>query len=305
MSIRIATRRSELALVQARGVAARIAAALGAETELVPLETRGDRLQGARLAELGGKGLFVKEIEEALLDGRADVAVHSAKDLPAELAAGLRLAAFPPRADPRDALVGRGRGLRFEDLPPAARIGTGSVRRTAQLLAARPDLRVVPLRGNVSTRLRKLDEQGLDALVLACAGLDRLGLADRIGQRLAPELLLPAPGQGILALETRADDPLADALAAVGDAWASRAARAERAFLARVEGDCRVPVAALAEPDGDALRVRGLVASLDGARLARGEARERDPERAGDAAARAMLADGGKEILDSLREAEL
>ena len=302
MTIRIATRRSELALAQARAVAARIARILGAETELVPLETRGDRLQAVRLADVGGKGLFVKEIEEALLDGRADVAVHSAKDLPAELAPGLCLAAFPERADPRDALVGRAPGLRFHDLPRSARIGTGSVRRTAQLLAVRPDLEVVPLRGNVPTRLRRLDEQGLDALVLACAGLERLGLAERIGERLAPELLLPAPAQGILALETRAGDPLAGALGAVGDAWAARAARAERAFLARVEGDCRVPVGALAEPDGDAVRVRGLVASLDGARLARGAARDRDPERAGDAAARAMLADGGKEILDSLRE---
>jgi hydroxymethylbilane synthase len=304
MRVRIATRRSELALVQARRVAGQIESILGAETELVSLQTRGDRLQSVRLADVGGKGLFVKEIEEALLDGRADVAVHSAKDLPAELAPGLLLAAFPERADPRDALVARRKGARFDDLPRGARIGTGSVRRTAQLLAARPDLQVVALRGNVPTRLRKLEEQELDAVILACAGLDRLGLAHRIDERLAPEILLPAPTQGILAVETRAGDALARDLTALGDPASARAARAERAFLAQVEGDCRVPVAALAEPrEGEAVRVRGLVASLDGVQVARGVAEGADPERAGEAAALAALADGGEAILAALRQA--
>jgi hydroxymethylbilane synthase len=302
MTLRIATRRSELALVQARAVGARIEAALGVRTELVPLVTTGDRLATARLADVGGKGLFVKEIEEALLDGRADAAVHSAKDLPAALGPGLALVAFPERADPRDALVCRRRGMRFAELPRGARVGTGSVRRTAQLLAARPDLRVVPLRGNVPTRLRKLEDEGLDAVVLACAGLERLGLAERIDERLPTALLLPAPTQGILALEARADSALARDLAAIGDAEAGRAALAERAFLGCVEGDCRVPVAALAEPDPSGeLRVLGLVAALDGARLARGEARDREPARAGTAAAEAALAAGGAEILAELR----
>jgi hydroxymethylbilane synthase len=302
MTLRIATRRSELALAQARAIGARIEAALGVRTELVPLVTTGDRLATARLADVGGKGLFVKEIEEALLDGRADAAVHSAKDLPAALAPGLVLAAFPDRADPRDALVCRSRGMRFDELPRGARVGTGSVRRTAQLLAARPDLRVVPLRGNVPTRLRKLEDEGLDAVVLACAGLERLGLAGRIDERLPTALLLPAPTQGILAVEARADSAVARDLAAISDAEAGRAALAERAFLACVEGDCRVPVAALAEPDGSGgLRVLGLVAALDGARMARGEGQDREPARAGVAAAEAALAAGGAEILAELR----
>jgi hydroxymethylbilane synthase len=304
MTLRIATRKSELALVQARAVAARIEQALGVATELVPLVTSGDRLASARLSEVGGKGLFVKELEEALLGGRADAAVHSAKDLPAALAPGLVLAAFPERADPRDALVCRVRGGGLADLPPGARVGTGSVRRTAQLLAARPDLRVVPLRGNVPTRLRKLDEEGLDAVVLACAGLERLGLAERIDERLPLALLLPAPAQGILAVETRAGDGLARDLAAIGDPGATRAAQAERAFLAAVEGDCKVPVAALAEAlAGGGLGVRGLVASLDGKRIARGEARDSDPARAGTRAAEAALAAGGDAILAALRGA--
>jgi hydroxymethylbilane synthase len=303
VKIRVATRRSDLALVQARRVAASIAEALGVETELVPLQTTGDRLKEARLADVGGKGLFVKEIEEALLDRRADVAVHSAKDLPAELAPGLRLAAFPERADPRDALIASAPGQRLLDLPEGARVGTGSVRRTAQLLAARPDLVILPLRGNVPTRLRKLDQGDLHAIVLACAGLDRLGLAERITERIAPELLLPAPTQGILAVETREEGSLAEDLRALDDADARAAAEAERTFLAAVEGDCKVPVAALAEvDDGAGVRIRGLVAALDGSVLARGTGRG-DAAAAGDAAARQALASGGEEILRRLREA--
>ncbi len=303
MKLRIATRKSELALVQARSVADRIEAALSVETELVPLQTSGDRLQEIRLADAGGKGLFIKEIEEALLAGRADVAVHSAKDLPGQLAPGLVLAAFPERADPRDALVCRARGGSLDGLGTGARVGTGSLRRTAQLLALRPDLEVVPLRGNVPTRLRKLDAGGLDAVVLACAGLERLGLAERIDERLETERLLPAPAQGILAVQSRADDGLAKELAAIGHPPSERAARAERAFLARIGGDCHAPVAALAEDDGDGLRLRGLVASLDGTCLARAEVAGADPEAAGAALGDAVLADGGDAILAALREA--
>jgi len=302
MKVRIATRRSDLALVQARGVAAALSDALGVNTELVPLQTTGDRLKDARLAEVGGKGLFVKEIEQALLDHRADVAVHSAKDLPAELAPGLVLAAFPGRADPRDALVGASRGTRLATLPAGARVGTGSVRRTAQLLGQRPDLRVEPLRGNVPTRLAKLASDGFDAVVLACAGLERLGLSDRIDERLAPELMLPSPAQGILAVEARADAALARDLAVLDEPDARRAAEAERAFLAAVEGDCKVPVAALAEIHGDAIHVRGLVASLDGTQLARGSAHDPDAARAGRLAAQAVLDAGGAAILAALRE---
>ena len=214
-TVRLATRTSDLALTQARLVAGMLEARLGVATELVRLQTTGDRIQSVSLAKLGGKGLFVKEIEEALLEHRADLAVHSAKDLPAALPEGLELVAFPERADPRDALVARERGATLESLPRGARVGTGSVRRMAQLRALRPDLEVVPLRGNVPTRLRKLESENLDAVILACAGLERLGLADRIDERLAPEAMLPAVTQGILAIEGRAGDAIARAAAAL------------------------------------------------------------------------------------------
>lgn len=300
--VRIATRGSRLALAQSAWVARRLEALLGVASELVPIKTSGDRLAQGPLAPVGGKGLFVKEIEEALLEGRADLAVHSTKDLPARLPAGLVLAAFPERADPRDALVTRRPGQTLATLPPGSRVGTGSVRRTAQLRAWRPDLRVEPLRGNVPTRLARLDEGRFDALVLACAGLDRLGLADRIQERIDPGRLLPAVGQGALALETRADAPLARELAPLADPATEAAVRAERAFLVRLEGDCDVPLAALAEPRGAGrVRVRGLVASLDGARIARADREESGPQAAGEAAAQAVLAAGGAEILAALR----
>ena len=177
-----------MALTQARHIAARIEKELGCETELVVLRTTGDRIQDRSLAKIGGKGLFVKEIEEALLGGRADIAVHSAKDLPATVPEGLSLIAFPERADPRDALVGREPGTTLAGLREGARVGTGSVRRAALLRAYRPDLEIVPLRGNVPTRLRKIEEQSLDAIVLASAGLDRLGLSDRIGERISTDV---------------------------------------------------------------------------------------------------------------------
>ena len=182
-TLRIATRGSQLALTQAGFIARQIEERLGVETQLVKIRTSGDRIQNVSLAKIGGKGLFIKEIEEALLDGRADLAIHSAKDLPAQVAPGLTLAAFPERADARDALIGRGRGSSLRELPHGARVGTGSVRRGSQLRALRPDLEIVPLRGNVDTRLRKLEEQDLHAVILACAGLDRLGLGERIHER--------------------------------------------------------------------------------------------------------------------------
>jgi hydroxymethylbilane synthase len=190
--------------------------------ELVTVRTSGDRLADVSLAKIGGKGLFVKEIEEALLDGRADLAVHSAKDLPAKTADGLVLAAFPERADPRDALVGRGTAVHLLGLPNGARVGTGSARRCAQLAALRPDLAILPLRGNVTTRLERLAEGRFDAVVLACAGLDRLDLGARIHERIATDLLLPAPGQGVLAIEARAGEALADDLGALGDDASTR-----------------------------------------------------------------------------------
>ncbi len=304
--VRIATRGSALALAQSGMVARALEGALGVTTELVPLVTSGDKLADASLAEVGGKGLFVKEVEEALLEGRADLAVHSAKDLPAQGHPGLVLAAFPPRADPRDALVARAPGAKLLELPEGARVGTGSARRASQLRALRSDLRVVPLRGNVDTRLRRLleAERGLDAVLLACAGLERLGRAAEIHERIDPAQVLPAVGQGVLALQTRAGDALAEALRALDDAPTRACLAAERAFLVALGGDCNVPLAAFAEPEaGGGLRLRALVASPDCAALVRSEQRGRvaDAEAAGRRAADEVCARGGAEILAALR----
>jgi hydroxymethylbilane synthase len=303
-TVRIATRGSDLALVQARYVAARIESELGASTEIVLVKTTGDRIQSVSLAKIGGKGLFVKEIEEALTDGRADVAVHSAKDLPAVLADGLALAAFPQRADFRDALVARKAGATLSALGAGARVGTGSARRAAQLKTNRADLEIVPLRGNVPTRLRKLVEQELDAVILACAGLDRLGFGDQIEERISPELMLPAVAQGALALEARSGEALCDDLAALDDAQTARSVTAERGFLSRLGADCTVPVACLAEDAADGmLRLRGLVAAVDGSRIVRGEFEVAADEAAsgGSRLAERILASGGEAILAEIR----
>jgi hydroxymethylbilane synthase len=305
-AIRLATRGSALALTQSGQVARALEVALGRSVELVTVRTTGDALQNVSLAKVGGKGLFIKEIEEALADGRADVAVHSAKDLPAGIPAGFALAAFPERADPRDALVTRPRGGRLAGLPTGARIGTGSVRRGSQLLALRPDLEIVPLRGNVDTRLRKLEGQGLDAVVLACAGLDRLDRAEVIDERIDPDALLPAVGQGVLALETRRGDPLGDEVRKAIDHAPTRAAiEAERAFLEGLEGDCTVPLGALATVAAGEVRLRALLAAADGSqviRVATSGRSERSAE-AGREASRRVLAAGGHALLASLAEA--
>lgn len=305
-AVRIATRGSDLALAQARHVAARIERELGRATELVVVTTSGDRIQDRPLAKIGGKGLFVKEIEQALLEERADVAVHSAKDLPARLADGCALAAFPERVDARDALVARAGGATLGALPRGARVGTGSTRRIAQLLAARPDLVVVPLRGNVPTRIAKLESESLDAVVLACAGLDRLGLAAHVRERIDTARMLPAVCQGTLALETRADDALRADIARLEDARVAPGARAERAFLVRLGGDCTVPLAAHATPVDGApgrLRLRALLANEDGSVMLRdeGEADARDAEGLGARAAERVLDGGGRALLEQLR----
>jgi hydroxymethylbilane synthase len=300
--LRIATRGSDLATAQCGHVARAIEKALGVETELVVLKTTGDRLKDVSLAAVGGKGLFVKEIEEALLDGRADVAVHSAKDLPAAETPGLTFAAFPPRGDPRDALVCRRAGATLADLPAGARVGTGSTRRTSLLKAHRSDLVLEPLRGNVPTRLQKLEDEALDAVILACAGLERLGLADRIDERMDPGILLPAVGQGTLAVQARAGSSLAADLQAVDDAATRDALRGERAFLTRLGGDCTVPLAAYAEPRGDTrYRFRALVASEDGSQVVSHESEFSGGggDAVGRSAAETILASGGREILDS------
>lgn len=260
--LRLGTRGSALALRQSSMVAAAIEGR-GTPVELVTIRTSGDVATGS-LAALGGKGLFVKEIEEALLRHRVDLAVHSLKDMPASLPHGLTLVATPPRADARDVLISAA-GVEIARLPAGTRVGTSSLRRRAQLAALRPDLAIVDMRGNVDTRLRKLASGEVDAILLAAAGLERLGLAPAGLVALAPTVFVPAIGQGILALEARADDTSVRAVVAALDDPATRAAAAaERAFLAAVGGDCHTPLAAHAVVTGALLQMRALVASVDG-----------------------------------------
>jgi hydroxymethylbilane synthase len=269
-SVTYATRKSALALAQSRAFIASLAKAHpGLETTELLITTTGDRIQDRPLADIGGKGLFVKEIEEALLDRRADLAVHSVKDVPALLAETLVLACIPRRVDPRDVLVAPRHG-RLADLPAGARVGTSSLRRTVSLKELRPDVTFTPVRGNVDTRLRKVDAGEFDAIVLAGAGLLRLGLEARATEWLSPEASLPAIGQGALGIETRADDRDArELLSAVHDAETAVAVAAERGVMVALEGDCKTPIAAHATRDGASLVLRVMVANPDGSRLRR------------------------------------
>jgi hydroxymethylbilane synthase len=301
--LRIATRRSPLARWQAGHVADLLREREpGLEIRMHELVTRGDRVLDVPLAQVGGKGLFVKEIEDALLAGEAEIAVHSMKDLPAELAPGLTVGAVPEREDPRDALVAPKHGS-LAKLPRGARVGTASLRRAAQLRALRPDLRIETVRGNVETRLRKATEE-LDAVVLAHAGLLRLGLADRITQLFTPDEMLPAVAQGALALEAREGDAATLArLAALDDVSTRVQVEAERGFLARIQGSCQIPVAAHAVLEGGTVRLRALVASIDGARIVRAERRGPDgaARAVGEAVAEELLSRGADALL---REAQ-
>lgn len=263
--IRIATRRSRLALWQAEHVAARLAAAhAGLVISLVPIVTEGDRIQDRSLAAAGGKGLFIKELENAMQAGEADIAVHSMKDMPSELSSGFVIGAALERGDPRDAFVSA-RHDSLSDLPRGARVGTSSLRRQCQLLHARPDIEIVVLRGNVETRLRKLDAGECDATVLAAAGLERLGLEARVRAHLATRQMLPAVGQGVIGIECAAGQDGILALMRPLEHAASRTAlEAERAFSARLGGSCQSPIAAHATLDGGTLYLRGLVGSPDG-----------------------------------------
>jgi hydroxymethylbilane synthase len=274
MKIRIGTRGSKLAVVQCEWVSERIRNENPAvEVELVRIKTSGDKILDSPLSKIGGKGLFVKEIEEALLQGRVDLAVHSMKDVPAELPEGLILTSFPKREDPHDALISNG-NLPLSEIPEGGRLGTSSLRRGAQVLHLRPDLEVTPLRGNVDTRLKKLKRGDFDAVILAAAGLSRLGFTEKISQILATEDVLPAIGQGALGLEVREDDSaVIDLLAAMNHSPTELAVTAERAFLQRLEGGCQVPIAGFARLDGDALILEGMVAELDGSRLLRDKIR--------------------------------
>jgi hydroxymethylbilane synthase len=301
--IRIATRRSPLALWQAGHVAALLKAAHPeVDVELVKMLTRGDKILDAPLAKVGGKGLFVKELEQGIFEGAADLAVHSMKDVPAELPEGLHLAAILQREDPRDAFVSIRHGS-FAALPPTARIGTSSLRRQCQIRRQLPDCETVDLRGNVETRLAKLESEGLDAVILAVAGLKRLGLAARITEYLPTDLSLPAVGQGAIGVECRRDDTRVNALlAALHHEPTAVCVRAERAFNHRLDGGCQVPIAGHAELAGDRLRLRGLVGVPDGRAVVRGEIEgSRDEAEAlGVALAEDLLSRGADRILAAL-----
>jgi hydroxymethylbilane synthase len=302
--LRIATRTSQLALWQAGHVAALLRREhAGLEVELVPIVTQGDRIQDRSLAAIGGKGLFIKELEVALNEQRADIAVHSMKDLPGDLPDGLIIAAVLERADARDALL-TPKAAGLGDLPRGARVGTSSLRRQAQLLAARPDLRIEALRGNVDTRLRRLDAGELDAIVLACAGLIRLGLESRITARLDPQISLPAVAQGVIGIECRSADARTLKAVTILDHPATRIAMdAERAFAHRLGGSCQSPIAAHAELEGQRLTLDGLVAEPDGSRVLRDRQSGSidDPAALGTLLAERVLAAGAGPLLQRLR----
>ena len=299
----IGTRGSKLALWQADYVEQRLREEYPSlKVTQKRISTKGDRILDVPLAKIGGKGLFTKELEEEMLSGAIDLAVHSLKDMPAKVPDGLMIAAVTKRLDPGDALVSN-RFSSFSELPQGARVGTSSLRRRAQLLCARPDLTMIDLRGNVNTRLRKLDEGEYDAIVLAVAGLKRLGFADRIREVLPQTMVLPAVGQGALAIETRADDSeTRDMLAFLRDDDTVCCAEAERSFLARVEGGCQVPVGVYATAEGDDMNVEAVIASLDGQRSYRGNVKgeRKDAAKLGEGLAEKLLDEGGAKILQEL-----
>ena len=299
MRLRLGTRRSALAMAQS-GMMARALEERhpGLTVELVPMTTTGDVVTGD-LAEVGGKGLFTQELERGLLDGSLDLAVHSMKDLPVRLPEGLVVAAHPERADPRDALVSEAAGD-LDGMPEGAVILTGALRRRAQILLRRPDLRVEPIRGNVDTRLRKWREQNAGGVILACAGLVRLGLKDVPIHPISPEVLIPAPCQGTLALEVRAGSQAEELVRALDHALTARTARAERRVVAAFGGDCTLPLAAWAREDNGRLRMTALLATPDGTLAARGEAVGDDPDQVAEACVAAMREDGADEVLARL-----
>jgi hydroxymethylbilane synthase len=301
--LRIGTRGSQLALYQANWVREKlIEAHLGLTVTLIKIKTTGDKIQDVPLAKMGGKGLFVKEIEEALIQKKIDLAVHSVKDVPTEFPKGLHLSVISQREDPRDVFISRdGKGLK--DLPRKAKIGTSSLRRQAQLLHFRSDLELVPLRGNLDTRLKKLKTMSLDGIVLALAGVKRLGLKERITEIIPTEISLPAIGQGALGIETRlGDKEVEEQIRFLNDKDSWIAVSAERAFLKKLEGGCQVPIAAFARTVGTTFQMDGLVGTIDGKRLVRHhiEGPIEKAESLGIELAEILLGKGAREILDEI-----
>ena len=303
-SLRIATRESPLALWQANFVKDALNQHHPAlSVELVPMTTRGDQILDSPLAKVGGKGLFVKELEKAMLDGRADIAVHSMKDVPMQFPEGLGLAVICEREDPADAFISNDY-CSLNELPQGARVGTSSFRRQCQLKEQRPDLEILDLRGNVGTRLGKLDSGGYDGIILAAAGLIRLGLYERIRERLSYELSLPAGGQGAVGIECRNDDlETLTLLDCLHHTQTAARVTAERAVNARLEGGCQVPIASFAELEGDTLNLRALVGAVDGSVIYRSERNgsQHDAERIGIEVAEDLLKQGAKAILDAIK----
>ena len=304
-SIVIGTRGSKLALWQAEHIAGRIRERYPAiEVTLKKIVTTGDKILDVPLAKIGGKGLFTKELENAMLSGEIDLAVHSLKDMPTELPEGLMLAAITTRADACDAFVSL-RYASLDELPQGAKVGTSSLRRRAQILKYRPDLQTVDLRGNLDTRIKKLENKEMDAIILATAGLKRLGLEQYITQILPSEICLPAVGQGALAIETRQDDPeVLSVLEFLNDSGTIAAVTAERAYLREVQGGCQVPVGVYGQINGDQLLLEATILKIDGTREVRAQmsASCSEAEELGVKLAQQMLAAGGKEILDELIE---
>lgn len=305
-TIRIASRKSDLALQQTQWVMDKmkeVAPDSGFVLEVVPVVTKGDRILDVTLSKVGGKGLFVSEVEACLLNGEADMAVHSLKDVPADVAPGLQLSAIPVREDPRDAWVSTS-GATLDELPAGSRVGTSSLRRVAQLKQVRPDLTYEPVRGNIGTRLGKMRDGQFDAIVLAAAGLHRMGWNDLVTAYLEPEVCIPAVGQAILGVESRADDDtLNRVLAAMTDPGTAREATAERTLLKRLNGSCQVPIAgyAVTEKDGT-LWLRGLVGNPNGDIVLRAEGRDKDPEALGLRVADQLYKLGASELLAQAQE---
>lgn len=299
----VGTRQSSLALTQSTWVVKQLESLQpGISIQMKKIVTKGDRILDVTLSKVGGKGLFVKEIEQALMDGTIDFAVHSMKDMPAELPEGLMIVAVPEREDPRDVLISRD-GRTFSELPKGAKVGTSSLRRAAQLKHARPDLKIVSLRGNIDTRLRKLEEEGLDAIVLAAAGLSRMGWLERATERLSVDICIPAVGQGALAIQCRSDDSeMRQLLSAMDHLPTRQEVTAERTLLGELNGGCQVPIGAYAEYRDSLLSLRGMVGTPDGSVLLKEFAEGEQPAELGWQVAEKLLEKGAREILASVRE---